>query len=78
MHSPTTIQQHPCDAWHRAEELFSARDYLIAATVSEGLLTHPDTVETDLAQGRELLERAADDTVAAAHLRLAEALGETS
>ncbi|QCX27117.1 hypothetical protein [Nocardioides jishulii] len=52
------LPRSPYDLWRWAEELFSTRDYLGAATTLESLLVHPEVDERDLAQVRELLVRA--------------------
>ena len=57
MIATTNLHRHPYDAWRWAEELFSRRDYLGAATALEGLLEHPEASEADLPQVRELLAR---------------------
>ena len=57
MHATTNLHRHPYDAWRWAEELFSRRDYLGAATTLEQLLEHPEASEADLPQVRELLAR---------------------
>lgn len=51
------LSRSPYDTWRWAEELFSARDYLGAATALEGLLADPEVDARDLGQVRELLAR---------------------
>lgn len=51
------LHAEPYDAWRWAEELFSRRDYVRAATYLEALLENPHADAAHLPQVRELLVR---------------------